>query len=107
MKKAPPAVPYEENLYETLKDPEEAAAYLNAALDTAIQENDSDLFLLSLYHVARAREFKKTAAAAHVHRVSLHRMLSKGGNPEWKSLFNILMGTKLRLRIEPVTSLAA
>jgi probable addiction module antidote protein len=101
MNKVPPAVPYEEGLYEELKNPKKAAAYLNAALDVSVKENDPDLFLLALYHVARARGFKKMAAAAKVHRVSLNRMLARGGNPEWRSLFKVLLATQLRLRIEP------
>jgi probable addiction module antidote protein len=107
MKKVPPAVPYEESLYEDLKDPKEAAAYLNAALDTSVKENDPDLFLLALYQVARARGFGKTADSAKIHRVSLNRMLSKGGNPEWRSLFKVLSASQLRLRVEPARSLAA
>jgi probable addiction module antidote protein len=106
MKKASAAAPYEESLYEDLKDPKEAAAYLNAALDTASKEDDPDVFLLALYHVARARGFQKTATAAHIHRVSLHRMLSKGGNPEYRSFVKILAGARVRLRVEPAAMAA-
>ena len=107
MKKVPPAVPYEKSLYEDLKDSKEAVAYLNAALDEAGKEDDPNLFLLALYHVARARGFKKTAQIAKLHRVSLNRMLSKGGNPEWKSLFRVLIASRLRLRVETQRPLAA
>ena len=93
---------YEKSLLKALKDPAEAAAYLNAALE----ENDPVLFLTAYYNVARAHGMKKIADAAKLHRVSLKKMLSKRGNPEWKSLFKVLTASKLRLRIEP-TPLAA
>jgi len=46
---------YQDELLKALTDPEEAAAYLNAALD----EGDSELFLLALGNVAEARHMKK------------------------------------------------
>lgn len=87
---------YEEHLLESLKDPKEAAAYLNAALE----EDDPTLFLTALYHVARAHGIQALADKARVHRVSLNKMLSKRGNPGWKSLFSVLSASKLRLRVE-------
>jgi len=41
---------YQEDLIEALKDPREAAAYLNAAME----EGDRELFLLALRNVAEA-----------------------------------------------------
>ena len=46
-----PYVIYEESLKKDMKDPELAAAYLNAALEDGSQ----DVFLLALRHVAEAR----------------------------------------------------
>ena len=88
---------YDAYLLKSLKDPIEAAAYLNAALE----ENDPSLFLTAYYNVARAHGMQKIADRAKIHRVSLKKMLSKNGNPEWKSLFRVLTASKLRLRIEP------
>lgn len=87
---------YNEYLLKSLKEPAEAAAYLNAAL----QENDPALFLAAYYDVARALGMKALADKAKVHRVSLKKMLSKRGNPEWRSLFRVLAASKLRLRVE-------
>lgn len=94
---------YDKYLLKSLKDPVEAAAYLNAAL----QENDPGLFLAAYYDVARAHGMKALAAKAKIHRVSLKKMLSKRGNPEWKSLFRVLTASKLRLRVEAAACLAA
>ena len=69
---------YDTYLIKSLKNPVEAAAYLNAALD----ENDPAVFLVAFHNVAQAHGIKKIADAARLHRVSLNKMLSKKGNPE-------------------------
>lgn len=91
-----PYTDYDKSLLKSLQDPVEAAAYLNAALE----ENDPALFLAAYYDVARAHGMKALADKAKVHRVSLKKMLSRRGNPEWKSLFRVLTASKLRLRVE-------
>jgi probable addiction module antidote protein len=106
-RKFPVAVPFEVDLYKHLRDPHNAAEYLNACLELAIEENDPRGVLLGLYDVAQARGMKKTAEAAKMHRVTLHRMLNKKGNPEWNSLFRLLQATQLRFRFESTIKKAA
>lgn len=48
---APPSVPYEPRLIASLKDPREAAAYLEAA----IEDGDQGVLMLALRHVAQAQ----------------------------------------------------
>lgn len=86
---------YDEFLLKSLRQPKVAAAYLNEALE----ENDPELFLTAYNDVARAYGFKKLAAKAKVHRVSLNKMFSKRGNPEWKSLCRVLAASHLQLRV--------
>lgn len=89
---------YEETLKETLIDPEEAAAYLNAALD----EGDPAVFLLALKDVANVHGgIAKVAQAAQLNRESLYRMLSENGNPTVNSLNALLHTLGLRLAIMP------
>lgn len=89
---------YQEDLIAWLKDSEHAAAYLNEA----IEEGDKELFLLALRNVAEARGgMSAIAEKAHLNRENLYRMLSKRGNPEIKSIFNLLHAIGLRLTIEP------
>ena len=88
---------YQEDLIESLKDPCEAAAYLNAA----IEEGDRAVFLLALRNVAEARGgMTALAEKANLGRESLYKMLSKKGNPEIKSLYKLLHAMGLRLAIE-------
>jgi probable addiction module antidote protein len=92
---------YEQDLNEWLKDPEFAAGYLNAA----IEEGDKDAILLAMRRVAQARGgMAAVAERAHVKRENLYRMLSKRGNPELRSLFNILHGMGLKLTVQPETT---
>ena len=93
---------YQKDLIEALKDPCEAAAYLNAA----IEEGDREVFLLALRNVAEANGgMGAVAAKANLSRESMYRMLSRRGNPEIKSLFMLLhsMGLKLAVQAEAPT----
>ncbi len=92
---------YQRDLIESLKDPCEAAAYLNAAIEEAIEEGHREVFLLALRNVAEANGGMGTVAAkANLSRESLYRMLSKRGNPEIRSLFTLLHSMGLRLAVE-------
>lgn len=81
-------------------DPGFALEYLNAAFEVAFKENDPQLILTSLAVLAKAFGIKKVAAGTGVRRESLHRMLSKRGNPEWTSMFRVLRALNLRPRFE-------
>lgn len=89
---------YQEDLIEALKDPREAAEYLNAA----IEDGDKEVFLLAMRNVAEAHGgMSAVARKARINRESLYRMLSKKGNPELKSVLNLLHVIGLKISIEP------
>jgi probable addiction module antidote protein len=89
-------VRYEDGLKESLADPEEAAAYLNAALDEGSQE----VFLLALRDVAKARGVSKVADLAELNRENVYRLLSAKGNPRLSSLNALLRTLGLRFAVE-------
>jgi len=92
------SVPYEEELFEYLQDPNNAAGYLTAI----IEDGDREAFLLALRQVAQARGgMTAVAEKSHLGRESLYKMLSSKGNPEFKSIANVLHGMGLRLTVEP------
>lgn len=91
-----PSRDYTLGLLEDLQDPEEAAAYLTAALEDGSQ----DVFLLALRDVAKARGMTQIAAEADLNRENLYRILSASGNPQLASLQAILDSLGLRLAIE-------
>jgi probable addiction module antidote protein len=76
---------YRSGLLEDLKDPVEAANYLNAAL-----RDTEEMFLLALRDVAESRQMAKVAAKTGVSRESLYRMLSPSGNPTYQNFFGIM-----------------
>jgi probable addiction module antidote protein len=94
-----PYVDYQRWLIKSLKDPKKAAYYLNAA----IEENDVEVFLLALSHVARAHGMSSLARKVDLHRVSLHKMLSKKGNPEFRSVLKIVKASGLKFQFQPQT----
>ncbi len=96
---------YQKDLIEALKDHNEAAAYLSAA----IAERDRAVFLLALRNVVEANGgMAAIAERANLTRESLYRMLSGRGNPEFKSLLSILhaMGFKLSIEAEGLSTAA-
>ena len=89
---------YHDGLIKDLANPEEAAAYLNAALEDGSQE----VFLMALRDIADARGMAQLSKKAHLNRVSLYRMLSGKGNPELSSLAIVLENVGLRLAVEAI-----
>jgi probable addiction module antidote protein len=89
--------PYVTSLLQALKDPDEAAAYLDAALE----DGDTEAFLLALRRVAEARlgGMSQLADASTLNRESLYRMLSAQGNPSLVNLEKVLHALGLRLSV--------
>ncbi len=89
---------YQQDLINSLKDPIEAAAYLNAA----IEEGEKEVFLLALRNVAEAHGgVGIIAEKSNLNRENLYRILSRRGNPEIKSLYSLLQAMGLKLAVEP------
>jgi probable addiction module antidote protein len=87
---------YQPELIESLRDVDEAEAYLNAALE----EKDSALFLLASRNVAEAQGgVAQLAEKAQLNRESLYKMLSERGNPEFRSLDALLHALGFRLAV--------
>jgi probable addiction module antidote protein len=86
---------YQASLLQALHDPQEAAAYLTAAL----ADGDSAVFLLALRNVAEAQGMQTVAHKAQLNRENLYRMLSEQGNPQLGSLTALLDALNLRLAI--------
>lgn len=92
-------IDYQEYLIESLRNPQEAHAYLNAAL----MDEDPRVFLLALKNVLEAQDRDMTSLAdeANLNRENLYRMLSKKGNPKLTSLRSVLHVLGLELAIQP------
>lgn len=92
---------YKNHLVESLKDPTEAAEYLNAALE----DGEPEVFLLALRDVVDSYGgMGKLALSTSLNRENLYRMLSTKGNPEFFSLSTVLDAVGFRLAVEPKTA---
>ena len=98
---------YEESLLADLRDPAEAAAYLNAALEEIDAEDGMALFLMSLGDVLRAQGVSNVARSAELGRESLYKSLSATGNPKFKSLLAVLRGMGLGISIQATPRVGA
>jgi len=93
---------YKTYLLEQLKDPKEAAAYLNAAL----QDEDPHVFLLALRDIAEAQGgMSWLAKETDLNRESLYRTLSLRGNPRFFNLLSVLDAFGFELSIHPQKTL--
>jgi len=96
---AEPSLPYEDWLIQQLKDPSEAAGYLEAA----IEQGDQKALMIALRYVAMAHGGIATVARrAKLTREAAYRILSESGNPELRSLNAILAASGLRLSVRPI-----
>lgn len=94
---APRNVSYQDYLVESLKDPVEAAAYIEAALEL----DDPAALLVALRQVAKAHGMADVARRADVGEKTLFRALSEDGNPTIATLHRVLHAVGLRLSVTP------
>jgi len=92
------SVSYQDYLIESLKDPNEAAGYLNAALSGG----DIRVFLLALQNVVQAQGgITALAEKTKKSRTSLYKSLSEEGNPYLKSVSELLAAMGMHLAAVP------
>ena len=88
---------YHDRLLEDLRDPQEAANYINAA----IEDGSPELLLLALRHVAEAHQMSKVAKSTGVAREAIYRILSRKGNPRLSSLWGLFPTLGLEFVVRP------
>jgi len=89
----PRDVSFDEYMVESMKDPTEAAAYIEPAIDL----EDPTALLLALRHVAKAHGMAEVADK------NLFKALSAAGNPTLATVHKVLAAVGLRLSVEPLT----
>jgi probable addiction module antidote protein len=92
------AIDFDETLFELLKDPEEAAAYLNEHLAYKGKDRD-ELFLKALRKVVLAQGFDQIAQKSNLKRRSLDKALSAAGNPRFSTLNSLLEAVGLQIMV--------
>lgn len=94
-------IDYHDYLIETLKEPSEAAGYLNAALD----DGDINGFLEALRNVVEAHGgMTKLSEKTSKGRNSLYKTISSTGNPYLRNTNEILQTLGFHLSVTPNVS---
>lgn len=88
---------HDEYLEKALKDPKEAALYLNAAA----AEEDPALMVAALAQVVKAHGVSKTAREVSLSRAGVYKTMSRRGNPELRTFMGILKVSGLRMSFSP------
>lgn len=88
---------YEDSLLQSLTNPEEAAAYLEAAMEL----EDKEVLLIALRQVVKAHGMAEVARCASLGEKTLFKTLSADGNPTLDTISRILHSLGLRLSVVP------
>lgn len=90
-------VPFDAGRY--LTDEEAVTEYMNAVLETG----DTDLLLLALGDVARARGMAQVAKDAGLGRESLYKALTPGAKPRFDTVVKVAHALGVRLVAQPLS----
>lgn len=93
---------YQEYLIESLKDPEEASAYLKASLDEAMETNEFSIFQLALRNVVEAQGgISEISSKMDVGRESFYKSLSQKGKPRFSTIMHALKNCGVEMDFHP------
>jgi probable addiction module antidote protein len=91
-------VSFDDYMVQSMKDPVQAAAYIEAVIDL----EDPAALLVALRHVAKAHGMAEVARRADVGDKTLFKALSATGNPTLATVHKVLAAVGLRLSVEPL-----
>lgn len=92
---------FDDFLNEWLKDPENAATFLN----TMIEGEKRIFFFSALRQVAKAwGGLSILAELSEISRTTMYRALSRQGNPDFRQITAMLDSMGLRLTVEPASA---
>ena len=95
---APRDASFDDYMVESMKDPVQAAAYIEAVIDL----EDPAALLVALRHVVKAHGMAEVARRADVGDKTLFKALSATGNPTLATVHKVLAAVGLRLSVEPL-----
>lgn len=94
---APRDVSFDDYMVQSMKDPAQAAAYIEAVIEL----DDPAALLVALRHVAKAHGMAEVARRANVGDKTLFKALSASGNPTLATVHKVLAAVGLRLSVTP------
>jgi probable addiction module antidote protein len=96
----PRDVSFDDYMVQSMKDPVQAAAYVEAVIDL----EDPAALLVALRHVAKAHGMAEVARRADMGDKTLFKALSANGNPTLTTVHKVLAAVGLRLSVEPLSA---
>ena len=90
-------LPFDATRY--LVDDAAIAEYMSAVLETG----DSDLLLLALSDIARARGMAQVAKDAGLGRESLYKALTPGAKPRFDTVMKVMAALGVHMQVQTVT----
>lgn len=94
------AVNIKKDLYEDLKDPAFASAYINEA----IMDGDEVVLKTALADVIRARGVAAVAREAGINRVTVYKTLKAETESSFTTMHALLRACNVRLQVQPTES---
>jgi len=88
---------HEDYLTKALKNPKEAALYMNEA----VEEENFALMLSVLAQLVKVSGVSKTAKKISLSRTGVYKTLSKKGNPNLKTFVSLLHASGLQMSFKP------
>lgn len=89
---------YEATTIAAMRDPAEAAAYLEAIIEL----DDPAVLLVALRQIAKAHGMAEVARRAELGEKTLFRALSDKGNPTLATIYKVLHAVGLRLTVTAI-----
>ena len=93
---------FEEYLEVNLEDPQEAEAFLKAAIEEYNEDGDTTAFFQSLHILAKSKGgITQLAKKSSLTRQNLYRIFNNNVNPQFNTIGMILDALGFKLTIEP------
>jgi probable addiction module antidote protein len=97
---------YKEQLIESLKDPKESSAYLEACLIEAMETNEMGIFILAVRDVVEAHGgVREVSSKMEVGRESLYKSLNEKAKPRFSTIMLTLKACGFDIGIHPSNQL--
>jgi probable addiction module antidote protein len=87
------------DISEYLDSEEMIAAYLSSI----IEDNDWDLLIQAIGHVAKARGMSKIAEESGLGRESLYKSFSQNSQPRFETVMKVLSAMHIKIQLAPET----
>jgi len=95
---------FESYLTDRLKDPEEASAFLKAAITEYEEDGNIEAFMLSLRYLTEAKGgISKLSQETNLNRQNLYKILTGKTSPKFETTVSIIKGLGYKINLTPIS----